>query len=1058
LTGIDGRNSGVEFRILGQVELWANGKRHDLGSRKERGVLAVLLWELRPVPSETLISRIWGDESSDSAIKSLYENVSRLRKTLRAAGGTGQELAQRSGSYVLDVNRQDVDVWQFRMLRDEAKAAAARGDHEGAVDLFGAASTRWRGIPLDRLDGDWAEGVRVELDEERLAAALARIKSGLRLRRHAELVGEIAALVRQQPPNEELLDLYLRALYGAGRKAEALSAYREAELRSREGYGGDLGPPLRDLQRRMLQDDPALSASLPARTSPSPAAASGAPRPSTMPRDNPDFTGRVIELSTLLSWLELTSVHRSVPEVVISGMAGTGKTTLAVHAAHRLRERYPDQLYLRLRAHAADGEALTPATALGTLLRMLGVPDNVIPADPEDRAALWRFKLTNRRAFIVLDDALDADQVAPLLPGTPGSLVLVTSRHRTLHLPGMLALPLGLMPQAEASALFARAAGDRIRTPADRAAAASVVRLCGRVPLEIQLAGTRLHGHPAWSVGDLASRLRDMRSIDREMNAALALSYRYLTTGQQRLFRWLALHPGDSLSSHAARALAGGASPTGTDEALDALHDCHLIEEPTPGRYTLHDLVRGYAADLAQAVDPEPDRQVATERLLDYYLTLAAQADRVLHPFARRISAPGPSTAPATPPLSTRSQCLTLLNEEKTSMLAVARHAAASGWPVHAGLLAHLLGGFLDTWGDWTNAADLHRRAIDAWRTAGSPAGEAAALVDLGFILCRTGQHAQAAEHVLKALAIARAAADTTGEAAALDTMGIIHAWSGRYAEALASHDRALALWRGLGDKHGEADALSRGVMPAVRLGRHAHALGRAELALAAYRDLGDLQGETNSLNNIGGLQQDAGCFPEALASYERAMAGFTQIGDRQGEAVALNNIGEIRRLSGHHGQALKDYRAALSIFQDISDRGSAAQTLNGMAAAFAAAGHDQAALNCYEKALVLGSELGERHVQAVSHQGIGAVHVALGRCLSAVDDFRIALKLSQEIADPVQEAQALYGLGCALAETEGAAAAGKIWRAALAIFEAAGRLEADDVRARLSALSREPG
>jgi tetratricopeptide (TPR) repeat protein/DNA-binding SARP family transcriptional activator len=1049
----------VEFHILGQVELWAGGKRYPLGSRKERGVLAVLLWELRPVPAETLISRIWGDEPSDSAGKSLYENVSRLRKSLRAAGGTGQELSHRSGSYALDVSRQDVDAWRFRTLRDQARAAAASGDDERAFDLFGAADTLWQGIALDGLDGDWAEGARVKLDEERLAAALLRIRSGLLLGRHADLVGEIATLVRQQPPNENLLDLYFRALHGAGRKAEALSAYLEAEHRWREGYGGDLGPALRDLHRLMLQDDPTLSAVPPSQAASRELAVHPAPaKSSTMPRDNPDFTGRAAELGTVASWLDSDEAKSSVPVAVISGMAGVGKTALAVHVAHQLRERYPDQLYLRLRAHEHDGEPLLPATALGTLLRMLGVPDKVIPSDSEDRAALWRFKLTHRKALIVLDDALNAEQVLPLLPGVPGCLVLVTSRRRTLGLPGILPLPLGLLPRADASVLFERASGARARETADEVAVASVVRLCGRVPLEIQVAGSRLRGHPAWSVRDLASRLHDLHTIDRDMNAALALSYRYLTAGQQQLFRWLALHPGDSFSTHAARAVAGGESPAGTAHALEVLLDCHLIEEPTPGRFTFHSLVREYAADLAEAVDPEPDRRVATQRLLDYYVALGDQVDRIVHPFGRRIKAPGTSTAPALPPLSTRRECLALLDIEKTSMLAVARHAAARGWPVHAGLLAHLLGRFLDTWGDWTAAADLHRRAISAWRATGDVRGEARALADLAFILCRTGEHAEAADRARDALTAARAAPDKASEAAALDTLGIILSLSARYMEALACHDQALAIWRDLGDRHGEADALSRSGMPAVCLGRRQDALRRAELALAAYHELGDLQGATNALNNLGGLQQDAGRYDEALVSYEQAKATFLEIGDRQGEAIALSNIGEIRRLSGRYRDAIGDYRAALDIFRDIGDRRSEAETLNGMAAAFARTGNHQAAVGYYEKALALGIDLAERHAQATSHLGIGVVHLAMGQYLSAADDHRAALKLSQDIADPVHEAHALCGLGRAVLHTEGVTAAREYWREALALFEAAGRPEADEVRALLSAPPDKPG
>jgi tetratricopeptide (TPR) repeat protein/DNA-binding SARP family transcriptional activator len=1048
----------VEFGILGQVELWASGKRHDLGSRKERGVLAVLLWELRPVPAETLISRIWGGEPPDGAMKSLYENVSRLRKTLRGAGGTGQELSQRSGSYVLNVRRQDVDAWRFRLLRDQARAAAADGDDSRAIELFGAAEDLWRGIPLEGLDGDWAEGVRVELGEERLAATRHRIRSGMELGRHADLVSQLATLVRQHPLNEDLLDLYLRALHGSGRKAVALSAYLEAKHRWRDGYGGDLGSALRDLHLLMLRDDPTLRATAPTRAAPSIVAVPEAARPRTMPRDNPDFTGRATELDTLLCWLDSASVDHTVPVAMISGMAGSGKTALAVHAAHRLRERYPDQVYLRLRAHEPDGEPLSPATALGTVLRMLGVPDKVIPGDLEDRAALWRFKLTDRKALIVLDDARDADQVLPLLPGAPGCLVIVTSRSRALSLPGMLPLPLGPLPHADALALFTRVAGERTRVSADKVAVAHVVRMCGRVPLEIQVAASRLHGHPAWSVSDLASRLRDMRSIDGEMNAALALSYRYLTAGQQRLFRWLALHPGDSFSTHAARALAGGVSTAGTDQALEVLHDCHLIEEPTPGRFTFHSLIRQYAADLTEAVDPEQDRQAATRRLLGYYLALADHADRIVHPFAQRVTADSTYTAPGLPPLSTRRECRALLDAEKTSMLAIARHAAANGWPVQSGLLAHLLGGFLDTWGDWMAALDLHRRAVGAWRATADTSGEARALTDLAFTLCRTGQHAEAADRARDGLAAARAASDRACEAAALDTLGIILSFSAMYTEALACHDQALAIWRDLGDQHGEADALSHSGMPAACLGRHYDALCRAELALTAYREQGDVQGASNALNNLGGLHQDAGRHDEALASYEQAKAAFLELGDRQGEAIALSNIGDIRRLSGHHLEAVGAYRAALDIFRDIGDRRSEAETLNGLAAAFFRAGDHQAAVGHYERALALGITLAERHAQAVSHTGIGAVRLATGQHRSAADDYRAALKLSQDIADPVLEGQALHGLGRAVLPAEGAAAAREHWRAALALFAAAGRPEANEIHVLLSAPPRETG
>jgi DNA-binding SARP family transcriptional activator len=1042
----------VEFRILGPVELWADGRSYPLGSRKERGVLAVLLCELgRPVSAEALISRIWGAQASDGASGSLHQNVSRLRRRLRDAGGTDRELPKSSGSYVLQVSPADVDALRFRTRRDEARAAASRGDDKRAVTLYEEADALWRGTPLDGLDGDWVESIRARLNEERLAAAVQRIGAGLRLGRHADLVGEVADLARQHPLDEKLLELHLRALYCSGRQSEALTAYFQADRRWREEAGLELGQALRELHQLMLHEDPTLLAAAPARAVPyQRAVAQDAAAPSTLPRDNPDFTGRAAELGTLSSWLGSVQVESTVPVAVISGMTGVGKTTFAVHAARLLRERYPDQLHLSLRGHDPDGEPLEPAKALGTLLRMLGLPDKEIPVGTEDRAARWRAMLTGRRALVMLDDALDSDQVLPLLPSAPGSLVLITTRHRTLGLPGILPLSLSPLPPADAAALFARASGAGTGEAADRAAVARVVRLCGYLPIELEIAGRRLRSHSAWSVSDLAARLRELRSADRRVTAALELSYRYLTTDQQRLFLRLALHPGDSFTTYAATALDGEVSTAETGRTLDALHDYHLIEEPLTGRFRFHDLIREYAANRMDSVDGEQDQRLALGRLLDYYLRLVDQADRIIRPFGRRIALPDLVDPPALPPLTTRRACMELLDAEKTSLLVMARHAAAHGWHYHAGQLAHLLAGFLDLWGDWADAIDLHRRAIDAWRAAGNASGETTALIDLGFILSRTGLHAEAADLLRQALAIAREMSDPAGEASALDTMGIIHAWSGSYEEALASHDQALALWHGLGDGRGEADALGRSVLPAARLGRRQDALRRAEFALAAYRELGDLQGETNTLNNIGGLQQDARCYDEALDRYKQARARFLEIGDRQGEAIALNNIADVRRLSGHHAEALKDYRTALSIFFDIGDERSGAVTLNGMAAAFADSGDHQAALTCYAKALVRASELAERRTQAASHLGLGAVHLMMGHCHPAAEDYRTALQLSKEIGDPVQEGHAWDGLGSALDDTGNAAGARDCWRSALAIFETVGSPLAEVVRARL--------
>lgn len=1011
----------MEFRLLGPVELWDGGERRDLGARKERCVLAVLLWELgRPITAEAIIHRVWEADLPGKDLSSFYSTVSRLRARLHGIGTTDRDwLPRRSGSYQLDVGRDDVDVWRFRNLRSEAKAAAARGYDEQAVALFGQAEALWHGIPLTGLDGNWAAGVRTTLCEELLAAVQERIQAALRLGRHAELVGEITDLVAGHPLNEDLAELAMLALYRSGRRADALASYRRLDRRWREEFGGDPGPKLRDLHQRMLHDDPALAApASPGGTANRAAVidtAQLAAFTSTMPRDNPDFTGRTAELAMMSDWLNSSQAQSAVPVAVISGMAGVGKTTLAVHAAHLRRELYRDQLYLQLRGHAADQSPLDPVAALGTLLRRLGVPDDQVPADIEDRAALWRSRLAGRRALILLDDADGTEQVRPLLPGSPSCLVLITTR-RAIDLPGICWLSLEPMPSTDAAALFTRTAG---RGQLGGEAVASVLRMCGYLPQEIQLAGSELRRHPSWNVGDLAARLRQTRAKDRQVGAALALSYQHLTSAQQRLLRQLALHPGQVFSGYAATAMAGDQTPSETGRSLDVLLDNHLLTEPAPGRFSFHDLTREYARELAMTTDSQQDRQRTMRRLLDYYLSLADRADRTVYPFHRRVPIDGIAAAPDLPPLNTRGDYQQYLEAEKANLLAIARYAASDGWPEHAALLAHALGKFLGTWGDWTDAIELQHRAVEAWRGLGSTYGEALALTELSVVLSRAGEHDEALSCARDALAIAKATGDRPGEADALGSMGLTLWRSARYSEALAKHSEALTIWHELGDRHGEADALWRTAIAFWRLGRNPDALWRAEQARAAYRELGDPHGEANALNFLGGLQQDAECYDQALVSYQQALAMFKQLGDRQGEAVAFNNIGEVRRLNGDYAQALRDYRMALDILREIGDRGSEAETLNSMASTFFTTGDYRTALTFYQRALILADQLAERHLQASSHLGAGAVHLTMGSPATAADDYRTALELSRQIGDSRLETQALRGLDRAL---EGAA------------------------------------
>jgi DNA-binding SARP family transcriptional activator/tetratricopeptide (TPR) repeat protein len=1043
----------VEFRILGPVELWVNGRRYDLGSPKERCVLGILLWRLgQPVSTESLVDLVWGGNPPDSALASLYAYVSRLRKDLRRAAGEDRAwLRRRSGYYTLDADLEAVDLYRFRELHEQARAAAEHGDDKRAAALLHDAEKLWRGTPLAGLSGMWAERVRTRLEEERLDAIRDRIKAELRLGRHAALVGEISDLVVQHPLDEVLVEHLMLVLYRCGRQAEALETYRRAHHRLVSEVGSEPGSALRTLHQRMLNGDPELDEPL-AR------AARRDPQPNSLPRDNPHFTGRTAELDQLFGMIDAESGRGAVTVVAINGMAGVGKSTLAIHAAHLLGERYQDRFYLHLHTHDPVEEPIDPAAGLGTLLRTLGIPPKGIPGTLEERATLWRTQLANRRALIVLEDADDPDQIRPLLPGSPGCLVLITCRRRMIGLPGIFWLPLGIMRQDEAISLFTRVAG--AERAHDQGAMARVVGMCGHLPLAIQLAGSRLRHHPAWSITDLASRLSrsqhrlsEIGAGDREIAGSLELSYRYLMSEQKQLFRQLALHPGTDFSVYTAAAAAGNESLAATEQALDALLDHYLLEERSPGRFAFHDLIREYAHRLSLLDDSETDRRRTVQRILDYYLYLADRADRIVYPFHRRMDVQVTYLPANMPPLNTRDDSRKPIEDERANIFRIMHYAARQGWPAHAGLLPHVLAQFMDTWGYWEDATTAHRMAVRTWREVSDHVGEARALTELCFTLGRTGGYAEALQCAHDALSIFRAQRDRSGEADILDCMGLVLWQSSRYHEALSRHDEALAIWRSINDRHGEADALSHGAMPLWHTSRYEDALKRFHQALAVYREIGDVQGEGNSLNNIADVEQHLGHYDEALDRYQQALIILRDTGNRQREAIMFNNIGNLCQRTGRYDESLKHYRNALSIYRDIGDRRCEADALNNIGAAFRHAGHHGEALIHHQKALVLAHELAEPYQEARSHCSMGDVHLRTGNHSSALNDYRSALELSRRIGDVYQEALAHYGLGSVMLHTEGVVVARKHWRKALDLFEQIGVPEAGAVRSRLRAV-----
>jgi tetratricopeptide (TPR) repeat protein/DNA-binding SARP family transcriptional activator len=1050
----------VEFRILGPVELRVGDQSYPLGSPKERCVLAILLWDLGlPVATGTLIERVWGQDLPDRPHACLYGYVSRLRRRLREASGNygGPGLRWHSGYYTLDAKSESVDLFQFRRLRVQARAIADSGDAGQAASLLRDAEKLWRGEPLAGLSGAWADRVRLGLAEERLAAVRHRVELELRLGRHADLVGEISALAAQHPFDQALAGQLMIALYRSGRQAEALETYRRLRRRLSAELGSDPGSGLRILHERMLNDDPELGAEIARPTTSSTPA-------NSLPRDNPDFSGRVAELNTLFGVLKPNSkLTRSVVTVLaISGMPGVGKSTLAIHTAHILRDRYPHQLYLDLHTHHPTQEPVDPASGLGILLRTLNVAPARIPATLQERTALWRTQLANRRTLIVLDDANDADQIRPLLPGVGDCLVLITCRRRMIGLPGIFWLQLNTLPIDEAVTLFTQVAGpDRVT---DTTAAASVARLCGCLPLAIHLTGNRFRNHPAWSVADLVSRLHHSRHLldeihteDREVAASFELSHQYLTNGQQRLFRRIALHPGVDFSIHAANAAAGDESFAATEQTLDALLDYHLVEEHAPGRFTFHDLIRKYARHRALADEKNMDQRLVVHQILDYYLYVAERAASTVYPFHRRLAARLTHIPAAPPLLSTKADFQEWVAAERINLVAIVHYAVQNNWVQHAGLLPHMLAQFLDTWGYWEDAVALHHLAVRMWHETGDAHGEASALIDLCFALGRTGRHKPGLQCAQSALDMFRTQGDQMGEADALDRMGIILWQASRYQEALSCHADALAIRIAIQDRHGEADAFSHSAMSLWHTNRYTEALNYLRKALEIYREIDDPRGEGTTLNNIADMQRHLGFYEEALDRYQQALVISRDIGDRQGEAILFSNIGNVCLHTGRLGESVNYYRKALSVYRDIGDRRCEADALDDIGAAFQLSGHFSEALIHHQKALVLARELAEPYKEVRSLSNMGNAELADNKYLSAADDYRAALELSLQIGDAYQEGLAEDGLGSVLLHTEGDAAARRHWQKALGLLERLGVPEAEVVRNRLQTINVVP-
>ena len=675
-----------------------------------------------------------------------------------------------------------------------------------------------------------------------------------------------------------------------------------------------------------------------------------------LPRDIAAFIGRQAELAQLLGGLGAVAGGGVVSIHAIDGMAGVGKTTFAVHAAHQLTGAFPDgQFFVPLHAHTPGQRPVGPADALGSLLLTAGIPASLIPPGADARAGRWRDFVAGKKILLLLDDAASHEQVRPLLPGTPGSLVLVTSRRRLTALEDATVISLDVLPPGEATALLARLAARPGLRPGDTEAS-GIARLCGHLPLAIGMIASQLRHHPARTPGQLAGELaaaRDRLALMRAENLSVAsafdLSYTDLTEAQQRLFRRLGLIPGPIFDGYAIAALDG----TSLDAArrhLDELYDQHLISEPAPGRYRLHDLLRQHARAGA-ATDSPADTDAATGRLLNYYLHTAAAASHRIPTWTTVHDSQLPGDPPAhSPRLLTLEQAIAWLETERGNLHAAAGHAAATGRAVHAVQIPAAVGGFLRAQGHWDQAAALHQAAAATARAAGDRHGQALALRQLGILGWMTGDLQAAAACLTQAADLYGEAGDQPGQAYTLDHLGVVHQLTGDYPAALASRQQALTLARCSGDRLAEAVALTHLGWLQQLTGRLPEATASLEQALALARSLGHQLAEADALSHLGRVQADTGDYPAAAESLEQSLALYRSLGHRPFQATALNSLGELATRTAATQQARDHYAQALTIARDTGMPFEEARALEGIGHSHLQDGNPhQAALQLHE-------------------------------------------------------------------------------------------------------------
>ena len=947
--------------VLGPVTVWRDGREHAAGQPRQRAVLGVLATRANRVVSRgELVDAVWGDQPPATAEGGIYTYVSGLRRVLeperprrepdQARRAPSRMLISGGGGYLLRLAPGAFDADHFERCLGAARGLRAAGDPAGAARTVDEALALWRGLPYAGVPGPFAEAERRRLTELRTTAVEERADLLLAQGQAAAAMPELAALAAANPLRERATGLLMIALYRCGRQAEALHVFGETRRRLADELGVDPSSELAKIHHQLLAMDPALDgpadkASLvPAQPTSAPPAYAlvtaplAAACPAQLPPEVAGFAGRAAELGWLHGLLPATG-----PVALISGTAGVGKTALAIRFARQAASRFPDgQLYVNLRGFDPASAPVAPGSALLGFFDALGVPPRHVPADLDAQSGLLRTLLDGKRVLLLLDNAHDAEQVRPMLPGSPGCLVLVTSRSQLTGLvvaDGARLLPLGVLDGGEATSLLVGRLGPA-RVSAEPEAVAALVGRAAGLPLALSVTCARAASRPGALLADLAAELADARDrldalrtgdTSTDLRAVFSWSVDKLSAPAARAFRLLSLHPGPDISAPAAASLTAATLPQ-TRAALAELVRASLLTEDAAGRFGYHDLLRAYAAELSAATDGTADRDAALRRILDHYLRTAHAAVVRLFPARSRLRLPPPQpgvtaeafeTGPAShggadPASGSYHAALAWFQAEQRVLRGVLELALAHGLDEHCWKLAWFWAPRLKRRGRMHEVLTVQRAALASAERLGDADALAHVHYDLGHASDWLGDHPAADLHLRRALELYTELGDRAGVGQAQQGLAALLAGQDRYAEALEHAYEGLRLCRAFADSASVASSENAVGWILAHLGRRDDALVHCRHALKLHHESGSRSGTADTLDSIAFAYSQFGDYARAIDHYEQALVVYRQIGDTHGEAISLLNLGDAQLAEGHREAARRSWEQSLGLLADI--------------------------------------------------------------------------------------------------------------------------------------------